>query len=127
MKKVVKQQLENEQVTLFRNLWDALVEEDLELEEQFQTAKDLACSKWDFSDTGPRKPVEVVPDSCTLLEKNFDARREEISRRKYFLIKAFLPFLGVGYLLNKEQRVCYDYWEKELTKQDPNLLELAKK
>lgn len=122
-KNLVVHQLRIEKIRLFRTLWGVIKKEEVELNNDFNTARNMACSEWKFVDAVVgTSPVKMLPEQMKLLRRNFHLLQEEISRRKYFLIRAFWATLKVcGVPLSDEQRSCYEYWKKELAKDEPNL------
>jgi hypothetical protein len=119
-------QLEAEQIALFKTLWGVLKAEEKTLEDEFNIARNLACSEWTVIGHDPfgvRQPTKMLPDTMELLRINHAASLEELSRRKYFLLKAFLPTLKAADLFGIYDHGCYEYWEKELKKKKPELLD----
>ena len=110
-----KERVESEQEHLFCQFWNELLKEEKELDRDFGLARNLAASRWEFK-LGTLEPVEIYPDQLEQLKKNFHLFQEEISRKKYYLIKAFRPLLK-NFNFNEE---CYLHWEEELAKEQPN-------
>ena len=123
MNRAKRQQINREIVVLFDSLWEKLEQETKDIEIVWQQARNMACSEWIFNELfGTLEPVQIIPESTDLLNKNFSKLIEANSRQKYFLIEAFLPTLkklGVG--LNTEQKVVHAYWKEEFAKLDPEL------
>jgi hypothetical protein len=125
----VKARLQAEQIDLFRTMWTVLHTEEQNLEDHFNIARNLACSEWTVVGHDPfgvRQPTKMLPETMGLLHVNHTAAIEELSRRKYFLIKAFLPMLKAANYGGYDHN-CYDYWEKELKKKKPELQNRFKK
>lgn len=107
-----------EAVRLFWHLRYRLVKEAEELDEHFNIARNLACSKWtdDFIDR--LTPNEILPKTMDLLHTNYDLLREHLSYQRYLLIKAFLPLVGgkltVEYPFSFDDRDCYNGWVQRL-------------
>jgi len=115
MKKSDKLRIETEKAHLVRSLLGIIEEEVQRLDDNFQVARNLACSTWTNSNGG-KVPSQIHPEEMVRLRKNYEMLRANISRRKYFIIKAFKP---EGW--KKEYAGCVDYWDKELKKQNPRL------
>jgi len=117
MKRDIKNQLDLEKVRLFDCLWAHIVEEENQLNQDYLTARNLACSQWSFIDGG-LMATKIEKECLALLSENRVRLEEEISRKKYFLLKAFKK---TKKSMSLEQRLCYEYWEEELKKESPNL------
>lgn len=115
--KLTKDHLKKVQVELFFDQIHALEKHETELNEHFNIARNLACSDWEYgpipSVSGGRDGLRTTRiirgEALDLLQKNFDKQRDDISYRRYALIKAYYPLikdrLG-GSLLD-----CYEFWE----------------
>jgi hypothetical protein len=124
MKREIKEQLEEEQLLLFRQLWAALVSEGEQLANDVATARNLACSTMEYD--GPPFGImveRILPERMDILKKNEALLKEELSRKKFFLLKAFLPILRRKNAIGAEGKLILDYWDKELKKKEPNLVD----
>lgn len=110
--------LKNIQIELFYEQVNALEAEEKELQEHYNIARNLACSEWEYGSVpsvcGGRDGLRVsrmLPETMKLLERNYDQQRDEISYRRYALIKAYYPIIKdrIGGKLS----LCFDYWEKK--------------
>ncbi len=115
--KLTKTHLKNVQIELFFEQLNALGREDAELLEHYNIARNLACSEWEYNSIpsvcGGRQGLRIsrmIPDQMKLLKKNYEQQRQEISYRRYALIKAYYPIVKdrIGDLTAE----CYEYWEK---------------
>jgi hypothetical protein len=113
--RLTKDHLKSVQIELFYEQMNALEKEENELTEHFNIARNLACSEWEHgsipSVSGGRQGLRVtqmLPETMKLLHKNFDQQREEISYRRYALMKAFWPIIKDRIGQNND---CYNYWE----------------
>jgi hemerythrin-like domain-containing protein len=121
MIKAKQQQINDERVSLFHFLWAELEKESQEILTDCRRARNLACSEW-ISFNGEIVPFREKPERTDLLNKVYNQLVELNSRRKYFLIETFLPTLKkLKVSLSTEQNAVYQYWQKELTKEDPEL------
>lgn len=114
-----KQYIKNAELQLFDSMWLALQREDAELVDQFHIARDLACSSWtDLSRPSPCGgtkvlwPSRILPDHTKLLQENFDMLREDISKRRYVLLRIFRQILKKAGR-NVKDYGCYKFWEEE--------------
>ena len=110
--------LENLQVELFFEQLNAIAKQEDKLHDHFNIARNLACSEWEVSAipsvAGGRyglQTVRMLPDQMKLLHTNCNKLREELSYRKYALIKAYQHVIKdrlTGDLLE-----VLKYWEKK--------------
>ena len=123
MNKSKQQQINSEKIALFNFLWAELEKETETIWGDCRKSRDLACSEWSFNPLfGELFPTKQIPERFDLLNKNFNKMAECNSRRKYFLIQAFLPMLKkLDAQLNTEQLAVYNYWKQEFAKPDPEL------
>lgn len=122
MNKETRRQLQREKEDLFTQLWDQLQQEENQLREDFNTARNLACSTWEFVDVAPSPvPTRYEAERMDLLEKNFQLLMEKISRKRYFLVKAFGDLLRQDAGFKNKFIDLVSYWDEELKKQEPNL------
>ena len=104
-----------EQAHLFQQLMNELYKEEEELEEQYNIARNLACSEWSKDILGRLVPNKMCSERMDLLEKNFNTLRDEISRKRYYAIVIFWkPRMKSGILLTENQVDCLQYWETQL-------------
>lgn len=114
--KLTKEHLKLVQIEQFYAHMNVLKAEEDELSEHFNVARNLACSKWEHvlipTSSGGRtglRVTRILPETMKLLRENFDKQLEEISYRRYAIIKAYYPI--VKPLLGSQHRACYEYWE----------------
>ncbi len=110
--------LKNIQIELFYEQLNALQAEEKELSEHYNIARNLACSEWERGSVpsvcGGREGLRVsrmLPDTMKLLQRNFDQQLDEISFRRYALIKAYYPI--IKHRINSGLKDCFDYWDKK--------------
>jgi hypothetical protein len=115
--RITKKHLQNIQIELFYSQLNALAKQDQELLEHFNIARNLACSEWDYglipSSYGGRDGLRIAktfPSQMELLRSNLDKQREEISYRRYALIKAYYPIIKNR--IDGTLADCLDYWEE---------------
>jgi len=108
-KRRIEEKLKHEQQVLFAQCWQMLLKEKAELSRNFHIARSLACSE---NNDG----VSFDPKRLDLLRKNIDREEELLSRKKYFLIKAFEHIIDYC-----PDQLCVEYWDEELQKENPNL------
>ncbi len=118
--KLTKSHLKNIQIELFHEQLNALDAEAKELNEHYNIARNLACSQWEYgsipSVCGGRDGLRVsrtLPDSMNLLRANFDKHLDEISYRRYALIKAYYPIIKDR--IDSKLTLCFEFWEKKET------------
>lgn len=100
-----------EQAQLFQQLMNELYKEEEELVEQYNIARNLACSEWSKDFLGRLGPNKMCPERMDLLEKNFNTLRSEISRKRYYAIVLFWkPREKCGIPLTAMQTACFGYW-----------------
>lgn len=115
-RKLTKHQIAVEQSDLFQQAWVMLYKEEEELREHFNVARNLACSEWSPDNIGGRMgPHKMLPDTMKLLMENFDMLLDEISRKRYYLMVAFEPFLKkAGHWPTEQECDCFEYWNEKL-------------
>lgn len=124
--KLTKDHLKTTQIALFFEQLNALKREEQELFEQFNVARNLACSEWEYGlvptsggGTSGLCVTRMIPEQMNLLKKNFDQWRADISYRRYALIKVYWPIIkdrvkdlnSLGEYSDLHEIV--DYWEKK--------------
>lgn len=114
--KLTKNHLKNIQVELFYKQINALKDEEKELQEHYNIARNLACSEWEHGSVpsvcGGREGLRVnrmLPESMNLLQKNYDKHLEDLSYRRYALIKAYYPIIKDR--ISGKLDLCFEYWE----------------
>lgn len=115
--KLTKNYLKNIQIELFHEQLNAIETEEKELQEHYNIARNLACSEWEHGSVpsvgGGRQGLLVsrtLPESTKLLQENYGKQLQEISYRRYALIKAYYPI--VKNRIGGRLRLCFDYWNK---------------
>jgi len=109
---------------VFKAGLQSLANEEKELKEQFNIARNLACSEWSNSIVG-FFPNRILPESCRLLNDNFNQLRTQISLKRYVLIMAMKPHVPKYCLC--EDFCGFDiknnvaYWSRELKKKNPQI------
>lgn len=116
--KLTKKYLKDIQVELFFQQLEALDKEETELYEHFNIARNLACSEWEEavipSVCGGRHGIRVsrvLPKTMDLLNKSYDQQREELSYRRYALIKAYYPI--IKHRIGSKLGLCLKYWNSK--------------
>lgn len=124
--KLTKSHLKSTQIDLFFAQLNALKREEQELFEHLNIARNLACCEWEHGllptsggGTTGLRISRIIPEQMDLLKKNFDQQREEISYRRYALIKVYMPIIKERVKdLNdmgeyNEFNEIVEYWEKK--------------
>ena len=100
-----------EKAHLFQQVMNQLYKDEEELVEQYNIARNLACSEWSKDFLGRLGPNKMCPERMDLLEKNFNTLRSEISRKRYYAIVLFWkPRMKAGIPLTAMQTACFGYW-----------------
>lgn len=116
--KLTKKHLKDIQIELFFQQLETLDNEEIALNEHFNIARNLACAEWEEgavpSICGGRDGIRIsriLPNTMDLLNKNFDQQQEEISYRRYALIKAYYPVIKKH--IGGKLELCLKYWESK--------------
>lgn len=113
---------ESETLSLFRLLNAKIDEEQRNLDKAFGIARDISHSDW--SSVGATiGPTRYYPTELERLKKNTALLTEQISLRRYLLIKAFNSLIPINVLLNDGEnklRLCFDYWEEQIGSKNQN-------
>lgn len=107
----VSRKILQEKRELFAQCWMMIMKEEELLNENFNVARNLACSKDGNGDS-------YDPDRMDFLWKNYHKYQEKISRKKYFLIKTFGNI--VRHRPNGYNEIV-KYWDEEFKKENPEL------
>ncbi len=110
---------ENASLCLFRSLLARLDEEKEELGNSFQLAYNLACSELGYEAyTHILVPYKILPEKTDVLKKNIALFTEELSLKRYLLIKAFQSLVPNAKDIGGID--CFDYWENKIGKLKPS-------
>lgn len=111
-----KKRIREQNVELFKMGMHTLDKELRDLDEQFNIARNLACTEWSKDPYGESLvPNKILPERTSLLRKNYDYLREEISFKRYLLAKAFMPLvLHLNRYCNFDISSNIKYWNKRI-------------
>ena len=123
MNKKTDQRIFAEQLKSFHVMWNQLEKEQKELLNDYNIARNMACSEWTDDKTVHHMlvPTKILPDMTKLLWHNYQQLLEQLSFSRYCLIKTYLPLLKKAYKFKvrngkTEKELCYEYWEEKLGK-----------
>ena len=122
----LKDALEDERIRLFKRSIFDLNKELEELRDQFNVARNMACSEWESSHVDRRFfPNRILPETMALLHQNFDQLQTQISLRRYLIIKIYKPLIP-RYCFTEDfcdfdVKANVAYWSRELKKKKPQI------
>jgi len=111
-------------IRMFQDSMRSLECEKIKLDEDYQIARNLACSEYGLSQSDDvLMPMKICHKEMDRLRQNSALHVEMISIRRYMTMKAFLPLLPPDYFkewLPEEHKRCYEYWDDKIGSLKPD-------